>query len=145
MKDGIKTLANCSDIEFLRQTNKIRHAVEKWLTITDIVNIRRRQPKYEVIPEGADEKKAEKIQEKNQKLEKEQIDKNFSDILDAMLEDHPEETLEIIQLCCFVEPGKGDHHITYYMAAFSEMMSDENVINFFQSLLQLAQRFGLTL
>lgn len=145
MNKEIKTLANCTDIEFLRQTNKIRHSVEKWFKVTDIKNIRSRQPKYEVIPEDADSKKIEAIEAKNRKLEEDQINKNFNDIMDAMLEKHPEETLEIIQLCCFVEPGQGEHHITYYMAAFSEMLSDENVIDFFQSLIPWARRLGLTL
>ena len=40
----MKNLANCGPREFLRQTAKIRHAVEKWLTLTDIINIRKRLP-----------------------------------------------------------------------------------------------------
>ena len=40
----MKNLANCKPSEFLVQTNKIRKSVEKWLTVTDIMNIRRTQP-----------------------------------------------------------------------------------------------------
>ena len=40
----MKNLANCKPSEFLVQTNRIRKSVENWLTVTDILNIRRNQP-----------------------------------------------------------------------------------------------------
>jgi hypothetical protein len=40
----MKNLANCKPSEFLSQTNKIRKSVEKWLKLTDIINIRKRIP-----------------------------------------------------------------------------------------------------
>ena len=143
-KEPIKTLANCTDIEFLRQTNKIRKAVEEWLTATDIANIRKRMPKLEPIPEGLDKKQAELLEEKNLKAEREQQKANLDAILDAMLEDHPEETLNIIKLCCFVEPDD-DKKVTYYLSAFAEMFNNEDVLDFFSSLVKLGQTFGLTL
>ena len=66
-------------------------------------------------------------------------------ILDAMLEEHPEETAEVIRLCCFVDSGEESKRITYYMGAFAEMFNDEDVLSFFSSLVKLAQTFGLTL
>ncbi len=54
VKEGtIKTLSNCKPSEFLKQTNRIRKAVERWLTDTDIANIRKRQPIKEMVPDGA--------------------------------------------------------------------------------------------
>ena len=41
----MKNLANCGPREFMRQTAKIRHAVEKWLKLTDVLNIRDKLPK----------------------------------------------------------------------------------------------------
>lgn len=143
--EEIKTLANCTDIEFLQQTNKIRHAVSEWLTATDIANIRKRLPKLEEVPEGADEKKAGAIEERNRRLEAEQLHKNIDDMFNAMLEEYPELTLKVIRLCCFVEPDDDSHRITYYLGAFSQMIGDENVLDFFSSLVNLAKMFGFTL
>ena len=146
MGDRIKTLANCDEIEFLRQTNKIRKAVQKWLTVTDIANIRRRMPDLKPVPEKASEEEKEKIREENEKRKREQINKNFDDLFDALLEEHPEETAEVMKLCCFVDPkDKTSRHITYYMQAFTEMLGNQEVIDFFQSLAHLAKTFGLTL
>ena len=39
----MKTLATCSDVEFLRQTNRIRKYAEKWLKDTGIFDIRTRK------------------------------------------------------------------------------------------------------
>lgn len=139
----IKTLANCTEVEFLRQTNKIRHAVERWLTVTDIANIRKRLPDLEKIPADADDETRARIEAKNEQLKKEQVDANFDAILDAMLEEHPEETVEVIRLCCFVEPTDKSKHITYYLGAFSQMMKDSDVVDFFTSLVSLVQTFGL--
>lgn len=143
--EQIKTLANCTDIEFLQQTNKIRHAVEKWLTVTDITNIRKRLPHVEPIPEGMDKAKAKLIEQKNEKNRQKQIKENLDAILDAVLEEHPQETLEIMRLCCFVEPDDDSHRITYYLSAFAEMFGNEEVLNFFTSLVSLARTFGLTI
>lgn len=145
MDEPIKTLANCNDEDFLRQTNKIRRAVEKWLTITEIKKIRERMPKIKPIPEGLDKKQAELIEKENERHKTQQMKKNLDDILDAVLEEHPKETLEIIKLCCFVDPSDETHKITYYMAAFAEMFANEDVLNFFTSLMNLGKKFGLTL
>ena len=144
MDEPIKTLATCTDIEFLRQTNKIRHAVENWLTVTEIKKIREQMPKIKPIPEGLDKKQAELIEKENERHKAEQTKKNLNAILDAILEEHPEETLEIMRLCCFVDPKDDTHRITYYMAAFAEMFANEDVLNFFTSLMNLGQKFGLT-
>jgi hypothetical protein len=139
----IKTLANCTDIEFLKQTNKIRHAVEEWLTATDIANIRKRLPQYEPIPEGTDKAQAELIKKKNADIRAKQVKENLDAMFDAMLEEHPEETLKIIRLCCFVEPDDDSRKVTYYLGAFSEMLGDKDVLDFFTSLVKLARTFGL--
>lgn len=141
--ENIKTLANCTDIEFLQQTNKIRHAVEEWLTATDFMAIRKRMPKLEAIPDGMDTKQAELIEKKNEKLTQQQIKKNLNDVLDEALEKHPDLTLKIIRLCCFVEPDDDSRRVTYYLSAFSQMLADEDVLNFFTSLVNLDRTFGL--
>jgi hypothetical protein len=102
------------------------------------MNIRQRLPKYEEAPKGApaDERKA--VIERNKALEKEQIQKNFTAILDAVLEEHPDETLEVLALCCFVEPENvDDYSVSDYIKTFTELISDEAVMGFFTSLAPL--------
>ena len=141
----IKTLANCSDIEFLRQTNRIRKAVKNWMDITDILAIRQNIPDLEAIPKDATEDEKEKIAEKNRELQRKQAMENLDAILDNALEKYPEETAKIIRLCCFVAEDDDSKHIGYYMAAFADMFRDEAVIDFFTSLGSLRRKFGLTL
>ena len=141
MKEEIKTLSTCTDIEFLQQTNKIRHAIKEWLDVTVIMKIYRRTADIEEIPVG-DEAKAEVIREKNKKLIRNQFMKNLDEILDSILEKHPEETLKVLRLCCFVDPDDDSHKVTYYLGAFSQMMGDQDVIDFFTSLINLGQTFG---
>lgn len=130
----MKNLANCGAREFMRQTAKIRHAVEKWLTLTDILNIRKRLPE---IPNDAT--KADR-----EKLMAEQARKNITMMLDAIMDEHPDETMDLLALMCFVEPQDVDSHsIGEYMGALSEMLNNEDVMNFFLSLARLARQVGL--
>lgn len=138
-----KTLASCKPSEFLKQTNRIRKAVEKWLTDTDIVNIRRRLPELEKVPADADG--AQDVIDRNRQRKLEQMQANLSAILDAVLEDHPDETLEILALCCFIEPPDADSYpVAFYLTAITELISDEAVLGFFTSLASLGQRNILT-
>lgn len=131
----MKNLANCGPREFLRQTAKIRHAVEKWLTLTDIMNLRKRMPD---IPK--DTPKAEKRQQIA-----EQARKNLMDMLTAIMEKYPDETVDLLALCCFVEPEDADNHpMSEYLGAFAEMMNDKDVAGFFTSLVRLGHQLGLT-
>lgn len=143
--EQIKTLATCDEIEFLRQTNKIRKAVQNWLTVTEVQKLRSRLPELEIAPKDASKEELAAIKAKNDELTRKQALENLDAMLDAMLEDHPEETAEIMKLCCFVDPAdKATHHISFYMQAFTEMLQDEAVIGFFLSLANVAKRLGLT-
>lgn len=136
----MKTLANCKPSEFLKQTNRIRKSVEKWLIDTDIANIRKRQPVVAIVPENATAEQRLDIVAQNEKARKAQIKENMHAIFDAILEEHPDETLEVLALCCFIEPENADDYpIKYYLNAATELMNDEAVISFFTSLLRWAQ------
>lgn len=133
----MKNLANCKPSEFLRQTNRIRKSVEKWLKVTDIMEIRRRLPKLEELPITDDLNERERIITENAKRRAEQARQNLSDMLDEILEKHPDETLEVLALCCFIEPEDVDNHPTSeYLKAFYELISDEGVLGFFSLLMQ---------
>lgn len=132
----MKNLANCNPSEFLVQTNKIRKSVANWLTVTDIHNIRKRLPKYDNEMDAAE----------RAKLRKEQMRKNLSAILDAVMEDHPAETIEIMALVCFIDPKDADNHpMSEYLQSIGELIADESVLSFFTSLLSLESSGILTL
>lgn len=128
-----KNLANCKPTEFLKQTNAIRKYVEHWFKVTDIPAIRKRLP---VIPEGASE------EEKKRLLEK-QMRKNFSEMLDAALEEHPEETVGVMALACFVPLEEAENHtMDFYLESLAEIMESEGCLRFFTSLAKLGLSLG---
>lgn len=139
----MKNLANCKPTEFIAQTAKIKEAVKEWMDVTKFMSIRNKKPEYEVAP--ADATKAERAQiiMRNAEKKKEQAMENFSDIIDQMLVEHPQETLNVLALCCFVEPDHiDDYTIDDYMDCIMELMKSKSVINFFTLLAQLNQKNG---
>lgn len=136
-----KNLANCSPREFLRQTSRVRKSVEKWLKETKIMEIRSRKIEgIETVPDDADLDTAYEIRKRNAKRITEQQQKNFNDILIAAMDEHPDETLELLALLCFIEPENvDDYDVSYYLGNFAELISNKDIINFFTSLVQLGQ------
>ena len=131
----MKNLANCGPREFLRQTAKIRHAVEKWLTLTDIMNIRKRLP--ELPQDMPEDEKRDKVLE--------QAKTNVGLMLDAIMDKYPDETADLLAMLCFVEPEDVDNYpMSEYLAAINDMIANEDVVRFFTSLARLARTFGLT-
>lgn len=137
----LKTLVNCKPSEFLKQTNKIKKSVEKWLTDTDILNIRKRMAPLEMVPQDATDEERKEVFEHNKKISEEQAKKNFSAMLDAILEEHPDETLELLALCCFIEPEHADDYtVSDYLMAFNSIINDKAVLSFFTSLASLVAK-----
>lgn len=136
----MNNLAKCKPSEFMRQTLRIRKAVANWVDLTNITKIRKKVPALKPITKDMDDATLAAVQEENRKLLAEQADKNFSAILDSILEDHPDETIELLALLCFVEPADvDDYTMEEYLESLTEMMSNKAVIGFFTSLLQLEQ------
>lgn len=141
-KEKIKTLANCKPSEFLRQTNLIRKSVERWFDVTEIMEIRKRSPHIEVAPAGATVEEINAVLSRNKEAEKKQMKENFSAILESVLELHPDETLEVLALCCFMDPQNvDDHPVSFYLTAINDLLNDEAVMGFFISLVQLERTF----
>lgn len=129
----MKNLANCTPREFFAQTVKIKKSVEVWLKETDVINIRKIKP---IIPDGATN------EEKRASLEK-QARENLSKMFDAIMEEHPTETLELLALLCFVDPKDVDTYpMCDYLGAIGEMLGNQDVIGFFTSLVQLGRITG---
>lgn len=132
-EEKIKSIANCKPTEFLKQTNAIRHYVEKWLKDIKFADIRKRLP---TIPEGATE-------EEKKELIAAQSRKNFSEMLDSALDQHPEETLGVLALCCFLPVEEADNQPMYfYIEAIADLIESEAVMRFFISLVKLGLRVG---
>lgn len=129
MKTAMKTLATCKPTEFLRQTNLIRKSAEKWLKDTKILDIRKNKPE---IPEDATEDQKKEIYAA-------QIKKNLSEMATAILDTNADESLELLALCCFVDPADVDSHpMEEYLSALSDMLNNQSVIGFFISLVRWA-------
>lgn len=136
----MKNLANCKPSEFLVQTNKIRKAVEKWLTDTDIANIRKVKPELKTASVDSSSEERAAVIEENARRMREQAKTNLMKMLDAILDEHPQETLDLLALLCFVEPKDVDNHtVAEYLESLTELISDAAVIGFFTSLAQLGQ------
>lgn len=135
----MKNLANCKPSEFLKQTNRIRKSVENWLKITDVMNIRKRMPEgMPEITKDMSKDEARAVLEKRQEMMAEQSQRNLKAMLDAMLDTHPDETLEVLALCCFVEPENvDDHTVSEYLLSINELLGDSNVRDFFTFLMSL--------
>lgn len=122
----MRTIANLNGVEFLRAINRTRHAVEKLTTKTGVLKIWKQNPDF-TGKETAEEK---------HELTKAQLKKNLNDILDNLLETHPEETYECIMALCVRDEGEPEPDgIELCMAAFS-LISDKRVLDF---LLQLGK------
>jgi len=136
----MKNLANCKPSEFLAQTFRIKKSLQDWLDVTQLMKIRKAKPEKLIKLEGLDEEERKKAIEVNKKLTREQMNKNLNEILNKMLNENAEKTLEIMALCCFIEPEDVDNYpMSDYLEALGELMSDKGVLSFFSSLIQLGQ------
>lgn len=137
----MKNLTNCTPTEFITQTNKIRKSVYGWLKLTDIMSIRQKKPKLTPLTnEMSDEERAQVILD-NKKATQEQAKENFNLMLDKMLDDYPDQTLEVIGLINFIEKSELDNYkMADLMANTYEMFEDEAVMGFFGLLMRLGSK-----
>lgn len=143
---ALKTLATCKPTEFFAQTVKIRKSVANWLTVTGIAEIRRRVIPKEPIPDNATKDQIAEIEKKFKEANLEQGKKNALAIFDAMMEEHPQETMEVLALCCFVDPERiDDYPMDMYLLGLSDMLSSRAVLRFFTTCIQWGRALGLTL
>ena len=134
----MKNLATCKPSEFVAQTAKIKEAVANWIDAIDLMKIRATKPQYEVLPIDATPEQRAEVIKKNAEIQKKQTMDNLSKILDKMLAEHPQETLNVLALCCFVEPEHvDDYTIDEYFDCIIEMMQNKSVMNFFSLLAQM--------
>lgn len=137
----MKNLTNCTPTEFITQTNKIRKSVYGWLKLTDIMNIRQKKPKLTPLTNEMSNEERAKVILDNKEAMKEQARENFSLMLDKMLDDYPEQTLEVIGLINFIDKSDLDNYkMVDLMANTLEMLEDEAVMGFFGLLMRLGSK-----
>lgn len=133
----LKNLANCTPVEFLRQTNKIRHQVAGWLKETGVLEIRKHTCDLVAVTENMNAEERALVEAENKKRIDAQTKKNISDMLDAALDANAEKTYELLALLCFIDPeNAGDVKPFVLMQNFTEMLADEDVMGFFSSLMR---------
>ena len=134
----MKNLATCKPSEFVAQTAKIKNAVADWIDKIDLMAIRATQPVYKTLPIDATAEQRAAVIKENAEIERKQTMANVNKILDNMLAVHPKETLDVLALCCFVEPSDVDNHtMDEYLDCIMDMMQNKSVLNFFSLLAQL--------
>ena len=136
----MKNLANCKPSEFLAQTFKIKKSVQEWLDVIEIAQIKKKMPVGIIKLDGLSGEDRANAIAANKKLMEAQMKKNLGELLDRMLSENAEKTLEVLALCCFVEPAEVDNYpMGEYLESIGELLSDKGVLSFFISLVQLAQ------
>ena len=124
----MKTLANCSLKEFLKQANTIRKEVADFFELTKIGEIRKRRPEYTGN---------ETEQEKTALIQK-QARKNLSDILDLCLDENADATIRVIGLMCFKTPEEAEKiEVTEFLDVAFDLFTNERVISFFSKLARM--------
>lgn len=125
----MKTIAELSGVDFLRQCNKIRHGVAEVLKETKVMEIRNRLPEY-----TGEETKEEIVEKRN-----EQAKKNLDAMLDVLLEEKPEETIKLFNLLVVYEKGDKELSGMEMLMTGMSIVSDQRVMDFLSSLMQLGQ------
>lgn len=139
----MKNLATCKPTEFIAQTAKIKDAVKGWLDVTGLMKIRQKKPVYEIVAADASAEERAAVIKRNAEKQKKQAMDNLSEMLDQMLVEHPQETLNVLALCCFVEPDHvDDYTVNEYLDCLLELVQSKSVMNFFTLLAQLNQKNG---
>lgn len=126
----MKTLANCAPVEFLRQTNQIRHFASDLFNKAGIKAIRARQPEFT----------GNESQEERKKKLMDQSKRNLSDILDALLETDAEGTVKLLGMMCFMTPEEAlETKGVELLSVAMELLSCKPVMDFLMTFAKLAQ------
>lgn len=138
----MKNLANCTPREFVKQTGLMADALENWIKVTDIVNIRREVPDLPAIPDNGSEGREKAIKERSVIIRKAAMENAFKIVRKAFKE-HPDETLEVVAYACFIPLDEIDNYkMSDILRSVTELINDKDVLDFFISFQQLDQKNG---
>lgn len=120
----MKTIAQLNGVEFLRKCNQVRHGVEKIITETGVLEYRKRQPEF--TGDETTKERNEKIRQKSKE--------NIDAMLDCLLEEHPEKTVELLNLLVVKEEGDAEEIAGFDMiTVLLELIGNQKVMGFFIS------------
>ena len=123
----MKTLANCTPAEFLKQTNRMRKRVGSLLKDSKVGEIRKRKPALT----------GEETEEQKKALYRKQAEDNISAMLDLLLENYAERTAEVLGMMCFIEPEDiNNHRALDFLSPAVEVLNDQSVVDFLSSLMK---------
>ena len=120
----MRTIANLSGVEFLRAVNRTRHAVERLMNVTDVLTVWKKSPKFS----------GKETAEERHEIARNQVKQNLSEMLDVLLEKHPEETYACIMALCVKEEGEPEPDGIEMVMAAINLISDKRVLDFFLQL-----------
>lgn len=119
----MKGITELDDAAFLRQLNMLRKLIPDFLRKTKVLEIRKHLPAL----------KGNETPEELEALKAAQIRQNISDMLDALLEEYPEETIKIMNALVVREDGEQVSTMKL-IAKAAEVATSEDVVSFFISL-----------
>lgn len=123
----MKTIAQLTGVDFLRQCNKIRYGVDAVMKNTKVLDIRKKKPTLT----------GNETEEEVKKKYDEQARKNVSEMLDVMLDKKPEETMKLLSLLVVLDEGEEEPSGLELLMTGIEVLSDKRVMDFLLSLMQL--------
>ena len=121
----MKTIANLKGAEFFRATYGIIEEVEKFNNATGVMAIWKRKPTFT----------GNETEEEKHEIMKEQVKKNWRDMLKSALHTNAEATYSFV-MCLFVmEDEESEPDGMDMLMGALDMIADERVIAFFTKLL----------
>ena len=135
-----KNLLNCKPSEALAQMWKVAEIASPWLAATKIFEIKKPIPpeKFKVVPENGTEEEKRIANAYNNNVARAEVKKRLFEMLQVMLKDNAQQTLELIAVANFVEPEDIDEYdFADFLEPISEMISDQRLVNFFISAARL--------
>lgn len=122
----MKTIFNSGGIEACKQTAKIVEKVAEYVNLIGLNEIRKQMPDLS----------AATTEEEKENAKTEQGMKNVLEIVNKCLDEHPEQTLEIIGLLIYKTLDEMKDENLALFPILVELFGDPNVVNFLLSLLR---------
>lgn len=120
----MKTITELTGGDFLRHCNKIRHQVSDIIKETGVLEIRKRQPEF--TGKETEKEKAEMINQ--------QAKKNIDAMIDCLLDEHAEKTIELLNLLVIREKDDPKEIPDFDLIAIGlDLIGNQKVMNFFIS------------
>lgn len=127
----MKTLANCSPAEFMKQGYLVAKKAGELFEKSQVLEIRKNMPTLS----------GKETVEEKQELMRKQSKKNISEMLQVLMCEYPDDTVELLGLLCFIPKEEIDNHSGFELfTAGIEVLNSKEVLDFLSSLMKLGQK-----